>query len=92
MNKLIADIFGSLLSLLHILVIVALILVYFAGIEKGFEYFYPFVNQFGIDYSNFKWFWLGVIIVLSIFYVIFAGLTSTIVSIHEQLVKLNNRR
>ena len=80
MNRFVAEAFGALLTGLHILVIIGLFYLYFNGID--------FLYQYGIDSSNLIW----VLITFFVIYIIFAGLFSTIVSIHEQLVKLNDKR
>ena len=79
MNKIVANIFGEILSLIHIAVIIG----FGAEIVKYESHKSAIGNIFG--YFAYNGDFYGVLFVIFLLYFLFAGLLSILVSINEQL-------
>ena len=82
MNKFIAGTFGSLLAILHALVIIGLALIIFGAYSEK-----EALDRWGIDPEAS----LPLAIGLFVGYVFFAGFVSTVVSINERLAEINEK-
>ena len=78
MNKIIANIFGTILAFCHLIVILILGYILYLAL-KGENL--KLLEEFGINPEDS----IFVVVVAFVLYVIFAGLLSTFVSMHEQL-------
>ena len=81
MNKFIANIFGAILSISHVLFILLLGYIIYLAL-KGDNI--KILTNYGINPENS----IGIVFLVFILYVLFAGFLSTFVSIHEQLISI----
>ena len=84
MNRIIAQIFASLVSLLHIAVLAALGLVTYYNFSDNAYKLDPYLRLIGLDRDLL----LVAIIVVWIVYVLIVGFLSTIIAINENLERL----
>jgi hypothetical protein len=81
MNRIIADIFASLVSLLHIAVLAALGLATYYNFSDNAHKLDPYLRLVGLDRDLL----LVAIIAVGIVYVLIVGILSTIIAINENL-------